>query len=158
MHLTDRLAGTNRNVGGARTGFGPTPPYGDDLEVGRRLDMGIDNTKFHRVVNQPVPAPASKQPTSIPNSEQKDAGPRPLPPGSTHRLEPVDEHLVIENLPAVRVAARRIFRLLPDHVSFARIYSAGVSGLGRRFGGIPCVQSRSLCRLCQTQNPGCDSR
>jgi DNA-directed RNA polymerase specialized sigma subunit len=36
---------------------------------------------------------------------------------------------VIENLPGVRVAARLIFRLLPDHVSFARIYSAGVMGL-----------------------------
>jgi RNA polymerase sigma factor FliA len=91
--------------------------------------MGIDNTKFHSVVNQPVPTPALKEPTSIPNSEQIDTGPRPLPPGSTHRLEPEDEHVVIENLPAVRVAARRIFRLLPDHVSFARIYSAGVMGL-----------------------------
>ena len=36
---------------------------------------------------------------------------------------------MIENLPAVRVAARRIYRLMPDHVSFARIYSAGVMGL-----------------------------
>jgi RNA polymerase sigma factor for flagellar operon FliA len=91
--------------------------------------MEIDNTKFRSVVNQPVPTPALKQATSIPDSEQIDTGPRPLPPGSTHRLEPEDEHLVIENLPAVRVAARRIFRLLPDHVSFARIYSAGVMGL-----------------------------
>jgi RNA polymerase sigma factor FliA len=91
--------------------------------------MGIDNTKFQRVVNQPVPTPALKQPTSIPNSEQIDTGPRPPPPGSTHRPEPEDEHLVIENLPAVRIAGRRIFRLLPDHVSFARIYSAGVMGL-----------------------------
>jgi hypothetical protein len=45
MHLTDRLAGADRNVGGARlagadrnvggagAGFEPTPAYGDDLEV-----------------------------------------------------------------------------------------------------------------------------
>jgi hypothetical protein len=33
MHLTDRLARADRNVGGAGTGFGPTPAYGDDLEV-----------------------------------------------------------------------------------------------------------------------------
>jgi DNA-directed RNA polymerase sigma subunit (sigma70/sigma32) len=74
--------------------------------------------------------PALKQPTSIPNSEQIDTSPRP-PAGDQGRdsLEPEDEHLVIENLPAVRVIARRIFRLLPDHVSFARIYSAGVMGL-----------------------------
>jgi RNA polymerase sigma factor FliA len=112
--------------------------------------MGIDNTKFHRVVNQPVPAPASKQPTSIPNSEQIDTGPRPLPLGSTHRLEPVDEHLVIENLPAVRVAARRIFRLLPDHVSFARIYSAGVSGL---VGALEEFPASSLVRFADFAKP-----
>jgi DNA-directed RNA polymerase specialized sigma subunit len=35
---------------------------------------------------------------------------------------------VIENLPAVRVVARRIYRLLPDPVSFAKIYLAGVLG------------------------------
>jgi RNA polymerase sigma factor for flagellar operon FliA len=36
---------------------------------------------------------------------------------------------VIENLPAIRVAARHIYGLLPDHVPFAKIYSAGVMGL-----------------------------
>src|SRR3984957_2811608 len=91
--------------------------------------MGIDNTKFHKVVDQPVPIPALKQPMSIPNTEQIDTGPQPPPQGTRHRLEREDKHLVIENLPAVRVAARRIYRLLPDHVSFARIYSAGVMGL-----------------------------
>jgi hypothetical protein len=83
--------------------------------------MWIDNRKFHRAEDQPVPTPALKQPMSIPNSEQMQ--------GTRDSLEPEDERLVIENLPAVRVAARRIFRLLPDHVSFARIYSAGVMGL-----------------------------
>jgi RNA polymerase sigma factor FliA len=91
--------------------------------------MWIDNRKFHRAENPPVPTPALKRPTSIPNSEQIDTGPRPPPQGTRDSLEPANEHLVIENLPAVRVAARRIFRLLPDHVSFARIYSAGVMGL-----------------------------
>jgi RNA polymerase sigma factor FliA len=91
--------------------------------------MWLDNRKFHRAENQPVPTPALKRPTSIPNSEQIDIGPRPPPKETRDSLEREDEHLVIENLPAVRVAARRIFRLLPDHVSFARIYSAGVMGL-----------------------------
>jgi RNA polymerase sigma factor FliA len=91
--------------------------------------MWLDNRKFHRAENQPVPTPALRQPTSIPNSEQTDTGPRPPPQEIRDSLEREDEHLVIENLPAVRVAARRIFRLLPDHVSFARIYSAGVMGL-----------------------------
>jgi RNA polymerase sigma factor FliA len=91
--------------------------------------MWIDNMKFHRAVNQPVATPALNQPTRIPNSEQIDTGPRPPPQETTRRLELEDERLVVENLPAVRVAARRIYRLLPDHVSFARIYSAGVMGL-----------------------------
>jgi RNA polymerase sigma factor FliA len=91
--------------------------------------MWLNNRKFNRAENQPVPTPALKQPTSIPNSEQIDTGPRPPPQETRDSLEREDEHLVIENLPAVRVAARRIFRLLPDHVSFARIYSAGVMGL-----------------------------
>jgi hypothetical protein len=91
--------------------------------------MWIDNTKFHRAVSEPVSVRALKHLTSIPNSEQIDTGPRPPPQGTRSSLEPEDEHLVIENLPAVCVAARRILRLLPDHVSFARIYSAGVMGL-----------------------------
>jgi RNA polymerase sigma factor FliA len=93
------------------------------------LGRWIDKTLFHRAVQQPVPTPALKQAAIVPSSVQIDTGPRPPPPGSTHSLEPEDEHLVIENLPAVRVAARRIYKLLPDHVSFARIYSAGVMGL-----------------------------
>src|SRR6202041_56591 len=112
--------------------------------------MGIDNTKFHSVVDQPVPTPALKQPTSIPNSEQIDTGLRPPPPGSTQRLEPEDEHLVIENLPAVRVAARRIYRLLPDHVSFARIYSAGVMGL---VGALEEFPASSLVRFGEFAKP-----
>src|ERR1700733_10497213 len=91
--------------------------------------MWLDNRKFHRAESQAVRTSAVKQPTSIPNSEEIDTGPRPPPQGTRDNLEPEDEHLVIENLPAVRIAARRIFRLLPDHVSFARIYSAGVMGL-----------------------------
>jgi hypothetical protein len=34
MHRTDRLAGADRNVGRAGTGFGPTPADDDDLEGG----------------------------------------------------------------------------------------------------------------------------
>jgi RNA polymerase sigma factor FliA len=97
-----------------------------------------------------VPTPALKQPTSIPNSDQIDTGPRPPPPGSTHRLEPEDEHLVIENLPAVRVAARSIFRLLPDHVSFARIYSAGVMGL---VGALEGFHASNLVRFADFAKP-----
>jgi DNA-directed RNA polymerase specialized sigma subunit len=51
------------------------------------------------------------------------------PQGTKHSLTLEDWRLVIENLPAVRVATRRIFRSLPGQVSFARIYSAGVMGL-----------------------------
>jgi RNA polymerase sigma factor FliA len=93
------------------------------------LGRWIDKTLFHRAVQQPVPTLAVKQPAIIPNSVQIDIGPQPPPQETRDSLEREDEHLVIENLPAVRVAARRIFRLLPDHVSFARIYSAGVMGL-----------------------------
>jgi DNA-directed RNA polymerase specialized sigma subunit len=49
--------------------------------------MWIDNTKFHRAVNQPVTTPALKQPTSIPNSEQIYTGPRPPPQGTRHSLK-----------------------------------------------------------------------
>jgi RNA polymerase sigma factor FliA len=93
------------------------------------FDKWKDTTKFHTAANQPMPTPALEQPTIIPNSEQIDSGPRPPPQGTRHGLELDDERLVIENLPAVRVAARRIYTLLPDHVSFARIYSTGVIGL-----------------------------
>jgi RNA polymerase sigma factor FliA len=112
--------------------------------------MYIDNTKFHRAENQPVPTPALKQPTSIPNSEQIDTGPRPHPQGTRYGLEPEGEHLVIENLPAVRVAARRIFRLLPDHVSFARIYSAGVMGL---VGALEEFHASNLVRFADFAKP-----
>jgi RNA polymerase sigma factor FliA len=91
--------------------------------------MRIDNTKFHRAVNQPVPTPALKQPTSIPNSERIDTGPRPPPQPTRQSRELEDDRLVVENLPAVRVVARRIYRLLPGYVSFAKVYSAGVTGL-----------------------------
>jgi RNA polymerase sigma factor FliA len=97
--------------------------------VRRMLGRWKDKTLFDRAVNQPVPTPALVQPMGVPNPAPIDTGPRSPPHETKHRLEPEDEHLVIENLPAVRVAARRIYRLLPDHVSFARIYSAGVMGL-----------------------------
>jgi RNA polymerase sigma factor for flagellar operon FliA len=111
--------------------------------------MGIDNTKFDRAVNQPVPTPDLKQPTSVPDSEQIDRGPRP-PARTRDSLELEDEHLVIENLPAVRVAARRIYRLLPDHVSFARIYSAGVMGL---VGALEEFPASSLVRFADFAKP-----
>jgi RNA polymerase sigma factor FliA len=88
-----------------------------------------DKTLFDRAVTQPEPTPALKDPTTVPDTAQIDTGPWPPPQATKHRLEPEDEHLVIENLPSVRVAARRIYRLLPDHVSFAKIYAAGVMGL-----------------------------
>ena len=112
--------------------------------------MWIDNRKFHRAESQPVPTPALKQPTSIPNSERIDTGPRPPPQGTRDSLELADEHLVIENLPAVRVAARRIFRLLPDHVSFARIYSAGVMGL---VGALEEFHASNLVRFADFAKP-----
>jgi RNA polymerase sigma factor FliA len=97
--------------------------------VRRMLGRLKDKTLFDRAVNQAEPTPALEQPMIIPNSEQIDRGPRPPPQGARHSLELEDERLVIENLPAVRVTARRIYRLLPDHVSFAKIYLAGVVGL-----------------------------
>jgi RNA polymerase sigma factor FliA len=112
--------------------------------------MWIDDTKFHRAVNQPVPTPALKQPTSIPNSEWIDTGPRPPAQGTRDSLESEDEHLVIENSPAVRVAARLIFRLLPDHLSFARIYSAGVMGL---VGALEEFPASSLVRFADFAKP-----
>jgi RNA polymerase sigma factor FliA len=112
--------------------------------VRRMLGRWKDKTLFDRAVNQPVATPALKQPMSIPNTAQIDAGPQPPPQGTKHRLGLEDEHLVIENLPAVRVAARRIYRLLPDHVSFARIYSAGVMGL---VGALEEFHASNLVRL-----------
>jgi RNA polymerase sigma factor FliA len=112
--------------------------------------MWIDNTKSHRADNQPVHTPALKQPTNIPNSKQIDTRPRPLPLGTREKLEPEDEHVVIENLPAVRVAARRIFKLLPDHVSFAKIYSAGVMGL---IGALEEFHRSNLVRFADFAKP-----
>jgi hypothetical protein len=97
--------------------------------VRRLLGRWKDKTLFDRAVNQPVPTPALEQPMGVPDPAPTETGPRPPPQETTRRLELEDERLVVENLPAVRVAARRIYRLLPDHVSFARIYYAGVKGL-----------------------------
>jgi RNA polymerase sigma factor FliA len=97
--------------------------------VRRMLGRRKDKTLFNRAVSLTVPTPALKEPSTVPDAAQIDNGPRPPPQETKHRLKPEDEQLVIENLPAVRVAARRIYRLLPDHVSFAKIYSAGVMGL-----------------------------
>jgi RNA polymerase sigma factor for flagellar operon FliA len=97
--------------------------------VRRMLGRWKDKTLFDRAVTQPEPTPALKDPTTVPDTAQIDTDPRPPPQEIKQHLEPDDEHLVIENLPAVRVAVRRIYRLLTDHVSFARIYAAGVSGL-----------------------------
>jgi hypothetical protein len=93
--------------------------------VRRMLGRWKHKTLFNRAVDQPVGPPALKEPMGIPTSPQPDTGARPPPHGTARRLEPEDERLVLENLPEVRVAARCIYRLLPDHVSFARIYSAG---------------------------------
>jgi RNA polymerase sigma factor FliA len=108
------------------------------------------NTLFDRAVNRPVTTPALRQPMGIPNSAQMDTGPRPPPQETKHRLAPEDEHLVIENLPAVRVAARRIYRLLPDHVSFAKIYSAGVVGL---VGALDEFHASNLARFADFAKP-----
>jgi RNA polymerase sigma factor FliA len=93
------------------------------------FDKWNDRTKSHTAVNPPMPTPGLEQPTSIPNSEQIDSGPRPAPQETRHSPELADERLVGENLHAIRVAARRIYGLLPGHVSFARIYAAGLMGL-----------------------------
>jgi hypothetical protein len=118
--------------------------------VRNMLGRWIDKTLFHRAVQQPVPTLAGKQPAIIPNSVQIDTGPRPPPHGARDSLELADEHLVIENLPSVRVAARRIYRLLPDHVSFARIYSAGVTGL---VGALEEFHASNLVRFADFAEP-----
>jgi RNA polymerase sigma factor FliA len=120
------------------------------VSVRRRLGMRIDNTKLHRAMSESVPAPALKQPAGIPNSEQIYTGQQPPPQGTRNSLGPADEHLVIENLPAVRVASRRIFRLLPDHVSFARIYAAGVMGL---VGALEEFRASNLVRFADFAKP-----
>jgi RNA polymerase sigma factor FliA len=97
--------------------------------VRRLLGRWKNKAPFDRAVNQPVPTPAFMDPKTDPGTPQIGTDPRPLPQEVKHDLEPEDERLVVEALPAVRVAARRIHRLLPDHVSFARIYGAGVMGL-----------------------------
>jgi RNA polymerase sigma factor FliA len=64
-------------------------------------------------------------------NEKKQAGlpAEPVPP--KERLAPTAEQdrLIIENLPLVRVIAKRIYKLVPDQVSFGEIYCAGVAGL-----------------------------
>jgi RNA polymerase sigma factor for flagellar operon FliA len=64
-------------------------------------------------------------------NEMKQAGlpAEPVPPRA--RLAPTakQEQLIIETLPLVRVIAKRIYKLVPDQVSFGEIYCAGVAGL-----------------------------
>jgi RNA polymerase sigma factor FliA len=112
--------------------FEPATAHVNALErssVRRLLSRWKDKTPFDRAVSQPLPTAALKEPTTVSDTSQIDTDPRPPPQETKHHLGPEHEYLVIENLPAVRVATRRIYRLLPDHVSFARIYAAGVMGL-----------------------------
>jgi DNA-directed RNA polymerase specialized sigma subunit len=89
----------------------------------------IDRMKFRRVATEPESTSALIQPTCTHTFEQIDTGSQPPPQRATHHVRPEEQQLTIENLPAVRVAARRIYRLQPDHVSFAGIYAAGMAGL-----------------------------
>jgi RNA polymerase sigma factor FliA len=97
--------------------------------VRRLLGRWKGKTPFGPAVNQAPPSPGLNAPTAVSDTAKTDIHPLPPSQETRRRLEPEDERLVVENLPAVRVAARRIYRLLPDHVSFAKIYSAGVVGL-----------------------------
>jgi RNA polymerase sigma factor for flagellar operon FliA len=66
---------------------------------------------------------------SIHEMKPADLPAEPAPP--RERLAPTaeQERLIIENLPLVRVIAKRIYKLVPEQVSFGEIYCAGVVGL-----------------------------
>jgi RNA polymerase sigma factor for flagellar operon FliA len=90
----------------------------------------VDRRKFRGVATQLEPTPtALMQRTGTHTSQQIGIGLGLSPQRARHHVWPADEQLIIENLPAVLVAARRIYRLQPDHVSFTGIYAAAVEGL-----------------------------
>jgi RNA polymerase sigma factor for flagellar operon FliA len=70
-------------------------------------------------------------PTDIGEMQAIDATPETLGSREACAFAAEQERLIIEHLPVVRVVARRIYRLLPEHVSFGELYGAGVRGLIR---------------------------
>ncbi len=72
---------------------------------------------------------APTYPPSIRKMTRIDLLAEPPPENQSYILSIEQERLIIENLPAVRAIAERICRLIPDQVSFAEIYCAGVRGL-----------------------------
>jgi hypothetical protein len=89
-----------------------------------------ENSKgSHEAVSQPEHTVAPQHPPRI--YEMKQAGLVAEPPPRMEPLRPSgeQERLIVENLPLVRVIAKRIYKLVPDQVSFEEIYCAGVAGL-----------------------------
>jgi hypothetical protein len=104
-----RPTGGDRNESPAAMAYDFEPPivHADGRPrsfVRRLLGRWKDKTLFDRAVNQPEPTPALEQPMGVPDPAPTETGPRPPPQETTRRLELEDERLVVENLPAVRVA------------------------------------------------------
>jgi RNA polymerase sigma factor for flagellar operon FliA len=78
------------------------------------------------------PADLHGNPDSV--AELHDIRPIAAPAGTSpgnggHDQNAEKERLILQHLPIVRVVAQRIYKLLPEHVSFEGLYSAGVRGL-----------------------------
>ncbi len=85
-----------------------------------------------QVADPPLLDRTPVQPPATTGAEYQ--GPVEMPTGATLRhqdkcLTAEQEQLMIEHLPIVRFAARRIHERLPQHVPFEDLYSAGVVGL-----------------------------
>jgi RNA polymerase sigma factor FliA len=93
------------------------------------LGLPENSKESHEAVSQPEHTVAPQHPPRI--YEMKQAGLAAEPPPRREPLGPTaeQERLIIENLPLVRVIAKRIYKLVPDQVSFGEIYCAGVAGL-----------------------------
>jgi RNA polymerase sigma factor for flagellar operon FliA len=83
----------------------------------------------HEAVRQSEHTVAAEQSLSINEMKQAGLPVEPAPPREPLAPTAEQERLIIENLPLVRVIARRIYKLVPDQVSFGEIYCAGVAGL-----------------------------
>jgi RNA polymerase sigma factor FliA len=85
--------------------------------------------RCREAVRQSEHTVAAAHSPSINEMKQTNLPAEPAPPRDRLARTAEQDRLIIENLPLVRVIAKRIYQLVPDQVSFGEIYCAGVAGL-----------------------------
>jgi RNA polymerase sigma factor FliA len=93
------------------------------------LGLPKDIGRCHEAVRQLEHSDAAAHAPNIHELKQTGLPAEPAPARERLAITAEHERLLVKNLPLVRVIAKRIYKLVPDQVSFGEIYCAGVLGL-----------------------------